>query len=175
MDQFPQGVEFQGLEQIVVGTPLDCLDREVCCSVPGHENNRDPGIPLLQSLENLQFAGVGQVDVQDHNRQAFLGHYGFGLSPGAGCQQFPAVMPQNLAVGMQDRRLVIHQQDLQHTVCRSSTGKIHRETSAAPDAIDGLQCSAMLVNNPLADHQPQSQSRGLGTEKRLKQAILLGH
>jgi len=115
LDQRPQRLQLQRLEQVVEGPDLHRLDGGVGGAVAGDEDHRDARVELPDALERLQPRLVGELDVEDDDVRPPRGDECQPLGGRGGGQHFHLRAAKGSPKGVLNRQLVVDDQDHRHT------------------------------------------------------------
>ncbi len=114
VDQVGQVVQFERLEQVLVGPQPHRLDGRVGRPVPGDEDDRDLRVDLVDAAKRLQPGLAGQVDVEDDHVGPLPLDRLEPLGRGRRGEQGHVRPRERPAEEVQDRRLVVHHEQGRH-------------------------------------------------------------
>ena len=102
------------LDQVLVGSELDGLDRRLHVVEGGHDQDDGPAAPFLDPPQDLQAVDIGEADVEKHEVRR-----GFAEGPDAVLARLrdgdvEALFPELGGQGLPDERVVLDDQDGSH-------------------------------------------------------------
>ena len=178
-NQLGERVELQRLQQVLIGPEAHRLDGGGGGPVPGDEDDGDLGGDLVDSPEYLQAGLVRQVDVQDHHVGPVESHPLQSLGRRRGRHQVGLRPGKSTPEEMEDRLLVVDDQQGGHgetplevsrvsRVLSGGSGQTEHEAGTAFGTVRGHEISAVVLGDPPRDGQAQAQARWFATDECLE-------
>ena len=100
-----------GLLEVVEGAALHAADRALHRAVPGEHHHLDLGALALHALQDVEAAGLTQVEVEQHHVEGGVVERARDLVRSAGRQETVPFGAQDARDGAQEEGLVVHEKD----------------------------------------------------------------